>query len=85
MSAWAPPAPDGDLAYPFRNRRQHQYRSDSGTDRRRKRVPAEWTIRNNAATGRLTYRNDTAGLTTPFKICNPDAVENLLRVGIDRQ
>ena len=41
---------------------------------------ATWIIRNNEATGRLTYRNDTTGLT-PFKMGN-DAVENLLRVGI---
>ena len=44
-------------------------------------VPARWIIRNNAATGRMTYRNDTTGLT-PFKMGN-DAVENLFRVGID--
>ena len=42
---------------------------------------ARWIIRNNEATGRMTYRNDTTGLT-PFKMGN-DAVENLLRVGID--
>lgn len=37
-----------------------------------------WTIRNNAATGRLVIVHGTA---TPFKF-GPDAVENLLRVGI---
>lgn len=41
---------------------------------------AKWIIRNNANTGRITFRNDTTGLT-PFKF-GPSAVENLFRVGI---
>ncbi|MGJ8617207.1 MAG: hypothetical protein ACSHWS_10220 [Sulfitobacter sp.] len=37
-----------------------------------------WTLRNNEATGRMTWTN---GTTTPFKM-SPTAVENLFRVGI---
>ncbi|MGJ8617206.1 MAG: hypothetical protein ACSHWS_10215 [Sulfitobacter sp.] len=37
-----------------------------------------WTLRNNEATGRMTWTN---GATTPFKM-GPTAVENLFRVGI---
>jgi len=37
-----------------------------------------WTLRNNEATGRMTWTN---GTTTPFKM-GPTAVENLFRVGI---
>lgn len=42
-------------------------------------TPTEWILRNNQATGRMTFRNNTTGLT-PFKMGNT-AVENLLRVG----
>ncbi|MGJ8616297.1 MAG: hypothetical protein ACSHWS_05615 [Sulfitobacter sp.] len=41
---------------------------------------AKWIIRNNAATGRITFRNDTTGLT-PFKF-GQNATENLFRVGV---
>lgn len=40
----------------------------------------KWEIRANANTGRLTYK-DLNGTTTPFKF-QPQAVENLFRVGI---
>ncbi len=42
-------------------------------------TPTEWILRNNQGTGRMTFRNNTTGLT-PFKMGNT-AVENLLRVG----
>lgn len=41
---------------------------------------AKWEIKANASTGRLTFK-DLNGTTTPFKF-QPQAVENLFRVGI---
>jgi len=41
---------------------------------------SKWILRNNGSTGRMTFRNDSTGLT-PFKF-GRDAVENLFRVGI---
>jgi hypothetical protein len=41
-------------------------------------VPAQWIMKNNAVTGRLTFG---AGATVPFKVA-PNAAENLLRVGV---
>ena len=41
----------------------------------------EWDIKNNAATGRLTFTDDSTGVRVPFKFA-PNAVDNLLRVGV---
>ncbi len=40
-----------------------------------------WDVKNNAATGRLTISDDTAGLRVPIKFA-PLAKDNLLRVGV---
>ena len=41
----------------------------------------EWDIKNNAATGRLTFTDDSTGVRVPFKFA-PNAVDNLLRIGV---
>jgi len=41
----------------------------------------EWDIKNNAATGRLTFTDDSTGARVPFKFA-PNAVDNLLRIGV---
>lgn len=41
----------------------------------------DWDIKNNAATGRLTFSDDTTGARVPFKFA-PNAADNLLRIGV---
>jgi len=41
----------------------------------------EWDLKNNDATGRLTFSDDSTGARVPVKFA-PNAVDNLLRVGV---
>jgi hypothetical protein len=41
----------------------------------------DWDWKNNAATGRLTLTDDPSGLRVPLKVA-PNAVDNLLRIGV---
>jgi len=41
----------------------------------------DWDVRNNVATGRLTFTDDSTGARVPIKFA-PNAVNNLLRVGV---
>jgi hypothetical protein len=42
---------------------------------------AIWDVKNNGATGRLTFSDDATGVRVPFKFA-PGAIDNLLRVGV---
>lgn len=44
-------------------------------------ITADWDIKNNADTGRLTYSDDPSGVRVPFKFAR-NAVNNLLRIGV---